>query len=122
MALSEAATPSGTPIEAPDHLLAVSPGDDPVIIIGGGPAGVRAAQEVARRGLPAILFNAERWQPYNRVKLTPFLAGDVQIGQIYQPMTFPHGSNVAVDSQPGHGASFYFELPIVTQRPRTAPT
>ena len=33
-----------------------------------------------------------------------------------------HGSNVAVDSQPGHGASFYFELPIVTQPPRTAPT
>ena len=33
-----------------------------------------------------------------------------------------HGSNVAVKSQPGHGASFYFELPIVTQPPRTAPT
>jgi signal transduction histidine kinase len=33
-----------------------------------------------------------------------------------------HGSDVAVDSQPGHGASFYFELPIVTQPPRTAPT
>jgi signal transduction histidine kinase len=33
-----------------------------------------------------------------------------------------HGSNIAVDSQPGHGASFYFELPIVTQPARTAPT
>ena len=33
-----------------------------------------------------------------------------------------HGSDVAVDSLPGHGASFYFELPIVTQPPRTVPT
>ena len=33
-----------------------------------------------------------------------------------------HGSDIAVDSHPGHGASFYFELPIVTQPARTAPT
>jgi signal transduction histidine kinase len=33
-----------------------------------------------------------------------------------------HGSTVAVESQPGHGASFCFELPIILQRPRTAPT
>ena len=31
-----------------------------------------------------------------------------------------HGSDIAVDSHPGHGASFYFELPIVTQPARTA--
>ena len=77
-----------------------SVGPDPAIIIGGGPAGIRVAQEAARRGLAVILFNAERWQPYNRVKLTPFLAGDVQLGQIYQPLTFPPGSNVTVYS--GH--------------------
>ena len=33
-----------------------------------------------------------------------------------------HGSSVAVEGQPGKGASFYFELPVVTQSPRTAPT
>jgi signal transduction histidine kinase len=33
-----------------------------------------------------------------------------------------HGSDVAVESQPGHGATFYFELPIITQPPRSAPT
>jgi signal transduction histidine kinase len=33
-----------------------------------------------------------------------------------------HGSDIAVDSQPGHGASFYFELPIVMQASRSAPT
>jgi nitrite reductase (NADH) large subunit len=70
----------------------------PVIVIGGGPTGIRAAQELARRQFPVVLFNAERWAPYNRVKLTPFLAGDVQLGQIYQPLSFPQGSDVSVHS------------------------
>jgi two-component system OmpR family sensor kinase len=33
-----------------------------------------------------------------------------------------HGSDIAVESQPGHGASFYFELPIAVQAFRLAPT
>lgn len=56
---------------------------DPVVVIGGGPVGVRVVQELERRGQRVILFNAERWEPYNRVKLTPLLAGDVQMGQVY---------------------------------------
>ena len=41
-----------------------------------------------------MLFNAERWEPYNRVKLTPLLAGDVQIGQVFQQPNFPAGAKV----------------------------
>src|SRR5215468_9789895 len=67
-------------------------GGDPVIVVGGGPAGLRVAHEVMRRGLPVVLFNAERWRPYNRVKLTSFLAGEVQIGLVYQTDMFPPGS------------------------------
>jgi len=66
----------------------------PVIIIGGGPSGLRTAQELARRHIPVVLFNAERWRPYNRVKLTPFLAGEVQIGRVYQADIFPAGAPV----------------------------
>lgn len=33
-----------------------------------------------------------------------------------------HGSEIAVKSQLGHGASFYFELPIVGQASRSAPS
>ena len=62
---------------------------DPVIIVGGGPAGIRAAQELSRRSVDCIIFNAERWQPYNRVKLTPLLCGDAQLGQIMQRLEFP---------------------------------
>ncbi len=70
----------------------------PVIIIGGGPAGIRAAQELSRTGHKAILFNAERWQPYNRVKLTPLLSGDVQLGQVQQPVQFPGPGEVSLYS------------------------
>ena len=54
-----------------------------IVIIGGGPIGTRAAQELSRSGFHVILLNAERWRPYNRVKLTPLLAGETQLGQIY---------------------------------------
>jgi nitrite reductase (NADH) large subunit len=101
MALMEVIQPTETRQTQPVPVCdAPATSEDPVIVIGGGPTGIRTTQELARRGIPVILFNAERWQPYNRVKLTLFLAGDVQLGQIYQPMTFPAGHNVTVYS--GH--------------------
>ena len=69
-----------------------------VVIIGGGPSGIRLAQELSRRGIAATVFNAERWVPYNRVKLTPLLSGDIQLGQVLQPLTFPGPGRVDVYS------------------------
>ncbi len=60
----------------------------PVVIIGGGPVGIRTAQELSRAGIDCVLLNAERWLPYNRVKLSTLLAGDAQIGQVMQPLGF----------------------------------
>lgn len=70
----------------------------PVVIVGGGPAGIRMAQELSRRAIDCVIFNAERWQPYNRVNLTPLLCGDVQIGQVVQPLRFPGPGRVALYS------------------------
>ncbi len=70
----------------------------PVIIIGGGPSGIRAAQDLSRNGKDSIIFNAERWQPYNRVKLTPLLSGDVQLGQVSQDLNFSGKGKVSLYS------------------------
>ena len=49
----------------------------PVIIVGNGPAGMQCLVELRRRGVttPVKLFGAERWAPYDRVKLSTFLSG-----------------------------------------------
>ncbi len=85
-------------VNSPDARGSEALNDAPVIVIGGGPAGIRAAQELSRADCRAILFNAERWQPYNRVKLTPLLSGDVQLGQVQQPVQFPGPGKIALYS------------------------
>lgn len=49
------------------------------MVVGAGPVGLRAVQEAHRRlpGQPIILYGAEPWQPYNRVRLSSALAGEV---------------------------------------------
>ncbi|MGB0904681.1 MAG: NAD(P)/FAD-dependent oxidoreductase, partial [Mangrovicoccus sp.] len=67
-------------------------GADPVIVIGGGPVGLRAAECLHARGLPVLVLCGEAVGPYNRVKLTPLLAGDVQFGDIVlEPPKVPEG-------------------------------
>lgn len=52
------------------------------VIVGGGPIGMRVGQLLAQRGVPAVVLSDERHDPYNRVRLTPLLSGDVQFGDI----------------------------------------
>ncbi|WP_455206310.1 FAD-dependent oxidoreductase, partial [Kaarinaea lacus] len=51
----------------------------PVVVVGTGPVGIRIAQELLRYapGLPLVQYGAEPWMPYNRVKLSSLLAGDI---------------------------------------------
>lgn len=55
---------------------------DATIVIGGGPVGMRVAQLLAKHGAPVTLLSEERHAPYNRVRLTPLLCGDVQFNDI----------------------------------------
>lgn len=56
-----------------------------VIVVGSGPVGMRAAQELARLGRTVAVLTAQTLPPYNRVRLTPLLSGDVQFGDIVLP-------------------------------------
>jgi nitrite reductase (NADH) large subunit len=78
--------------EAPSEVISVDP--EPVVVVGGGPVGIRMAQELSKRGSRVVLFNAERWRPYNRVKLTPLLAGEAQLGTIFLSDHFPRPGRV----------------------------
>ncbi|WP_026180329.1 FAD-dependent oxidoreductase [Hahella ganghwensis] len=56
----------------------------PVIVVGAGPSGLRCVEELLRHQLkrPVWLFGEERWEPYNRVRLSSLLAGDIRLSDI----------------------------------------
>lgn len=51
----------------------------PVVIVGAGPVGMRIARELARRApsAPIVIYGDEPSMPYNRVRLSSFLAGEL---------------------------------------------
>ncbi len=56
----------------------------PVVIVGAGPAGIRALRELRRHSadIPVIVYGDEPYQPYNRVQLSNLLAGKVGVPEI----------------------------------------
>ncbi|MFK7996520.1 MAG: FAD-dependent oxidoreductase [Granulosicoccus sp.] len=70
--------------------------NDPIVIVGSGPVGMRAAHEVLSR-LPdrsVVIYGDEMHEPYNRVRLSTWLAGDVKLVELAQPLKRPFGSKV----------------------------
>ena len=53
--------------------------DPPIVVIGAGPVGQRMAAELLERtpGAAVVLFGDEPWEPYDRVRLSSYLAGEV---------------------------------------------
>lgn len=58
----------------------------PVVIVGAGPVGMRVADELTRRApqTPLVIFGAEPWEPYDRVRLSSLLAGEIRVGELRQ--------------------------------------
>ncbi|TNF36750.1 MAG: NAD(P)/FAD-dependent oxidoreductase, partial [Gammaproteobacteria bacterium] len=57
-----------------------------VIVVGSGPVGIRCVQELLKRDPDSkiAIFGDEPWQPYNRIKLSSLLSGDLSENDIYQ--------------------------------------
>lgn len=51
----------------------------PIVIIGTGPVGIRALHLLVKQdpNVEIVIYGNEPWEPYNRVKLSTFLAGDL---------------------------------------------
>lgn len=54
-------------------------GKRPIVIIGTGPVGIRMLEELHAASLyhPIIIYGGEPWMPYNRVRLSSLLAGEI---------------------------------------------
>ena len=59
-----------------------------VIVVGTGPVGVHFVRELQKREktLRIVVFGDEPWQPYDRVKLSSLVAGDIDLEQIENPL------------------------------------
>ena len=68
----------------------------PVIVVGAGPVGIRLVQELERQhpGRLILLFGGEPWKPYNRVKLSSLLAGEISEADIDTSETIPLTDNI----------------------------
>lgn len=56
----------------------------PIVIVGNGPAGMRAAREIRNRNplQSIIIYGAEPWRPYNRIGLSSLLAGERDLASL----------------------------------------
>lgn len=70
----------------------------PVVVVGTGPVGVRVVNELHRRapGLPIVVYGAERWSPYNRVRLSSALAGETAWVDLMTETRLPGESSIDV--------------------------
>ena len=67
-----------------DELALVDPNSAPIVVVGSGPVGVRAVQELSRR-MPRkhiVWYGAESSEPYNRVQLSSLLTGEMNLAQL----------------------------------------
>ena len=65
------------PIESVDTQL-------PIVVVGSGPVGLRFVQAFRKRNkdIPIIFYGKEPWEPYNRVKLSSLLSGEIKFDEI----------------------------------------
>ncbi|HYE36498.1 hypothetical protein [Methylocaldum sp.] len=56
----------------------------PIVVVGAGPVGVHLVNELCRRDpeRPIVIYGAERWSLYYRVRLSSALAGETRWGNL----------------------------------------
>lgn len=65
--------------EHSDSSCYISDNTKAIVVVGTGPVGIHFIQELLQRDCdrPIVVYGGEPWQPYDRVRLSSYLAGDV---------------------------------------------
>jgi nitrite reductase (NADH) large subunit len=68
----------------------------PIVIVGAGPVGIRTAQELVRHraDAPIVIYGDEPSEPYNRVRLSSFLVGELDWQDLTRDLRLPHDANI----------------------------
>ncbi len=68
----------------------------PVVIVGNGPVGIRTVAEILNRdkSIPVVIYGEETHPPYDRVKLSSWLIGDVGLSDLASRYRRPFGSSL----------------------------
>ncbi|MEA3413524.1 MAG: FAD-dependent oxidoreductase [Pseudomonadota bacterium] len=68
----------------------------PIVIVGNGPIGMRTARELLERlsEIPVVIYGDESHEPYNRVRLSSWLAGEINRDGLAQPLQKPFGTRI----------------------------
>lgn len=110
-AKTEQATDEDRPCEAlPNPLLAADEhslglhlvnqsgthGTKPVVVIGNGPVGIRITRELRQRlpDVSLIVYGREAHQPYDRVRLSQWLTGEVEVEELHSPQSLPEDADL----------------------------
>ncbi|WP_373510529.1 FAD-dependent oxidoreductase [Thiocapsa sp.] len=75
---------------------APEPSEKPVVVVGNGPVGMRVAQELLERlpDTPVVIYGDEPHEPYNRVRLSSLLAGELDRETLAQPLKRSAGARI----------------------------
>ena len=70
--------------------------EKPVVVVGNGPVGMRVAQELLERlpDTPVVIYGDEPHEPYDRVRLSSWLAGELALESLVQPLNWPFGARI----------------------------
>ena len=68
----------------------------PVVVVGNGPVGMRVVADIFAkdRKQPVVLYGEEEHLPYDRIKLSSWLVGDVDWQALVKPFRRPFGSSL----------------------------
>ncbi|WP_455235188.1 FAD-dependent oxidoreductase [Thiogranum longum] len=69
---------------------------EPIVVVGTGPVGIKVVEELLQRDAttPIVIFGNEPWEPYNRVRLSSLLTGELNLSGIQNPLRLPERHQV----------------------------